>query len=300
MTTESQREAESKRTAVKGPYSGVLRAGDLEVRLARNEAEIRASQNLRYRVFYGEMTAHPSDDMVREERDFDDFDPLCDHLLVIDHSGSSNAEGMVVGTYRLIRRPVAEKLGQFYSATEFDIANITALKGEILELGRSCVAPEHRTRPAMQLLWEGIAAYVFHYDIEIMFGCASLPGTDIQALAEPLSYLYHFHLAPKPYRPRARAERHINMDMVKPESMNARRVMASLPPLIKGYLRLGGFIGDGAVVDEQFNTTDVCIVVKTNLVTKKYFRHFERTARLVDEGAEEGKAGDVSRNAGGA
>jgi putative hemolysin len=254
----------------------------VEVRLAESAAEIDAAQALRYRVFYDEMKAKPSPEMAARRRDFDDFDRYCDHLLVIDHKRGLGADG-VVGTYRLIRREAAQKLGRFYSAAEYDIDVLTRMPGEILELGRSCVDRAFRTRPAMQLLWRGIAAYVFHYDISVMFGCASLPGTDVKALARPLSYLHHHHLAPPELRPRAVASRFVGMDLMPPSEINTRAALNELPPLIKGYLRLGGFVGEGAVIDEQFNTTDVCVVVKTELVTDKYFKHYERNAR---EGAD--------------
>jgi putative hemolysin len=254
----------------------------VEVRLAESAAEIDAAQALRYRVFYDEMKAKPSPEMAARRRDFDEFDRYCDHLLVIDHKRGLGADG-VVGTYRLIRREAAQKLGRFYSAAEYDIDVLTRMPGEILELGRSCVDRAFRTRPAMQLLWRGIAAYVFHYDISVMFGCASLPGTDVKALARPLSYLHHHHLAPPELRPRAVASRFVGMDLMPPSEINTRAALNELPPLIKGYLRLGGFVGEGAVIDEQFNTTDVCVVVKTELVTDKYFKHYERNAR---EGAD--------------
>jgi L-ornithine Nalpha-acyltransferase len=112
-----------------------------------------------------------------------------------------------------------------------------------------------------------------------MFGCASLPGIDPDALAVPLSYLRHHHLAPPELRARAVPERYIEMNRLPPDAYNRARALAAVPPLIKGYLRLGGFVGDGAVIDEQFNTTDVCIVVKTDLVTERYHRHYERQAR---------------------
>ena len=256
-----------------------LRAGNLEVRLARDADEILASQHLRYRVFYEEMKARPSPAMARERRDFDRFDPECDHLLVVDRSAGANPDDYVVGTYRLIRRSVAARQGGFYTRSEFNIDKIEAMPGEILELGRSCVAREHRNRPTMQLMWLGISAYVVHYDIGIMFGCASLAGTDVDAMAMPLSYLYHYHLAPESFRPRALAERYVDMNRLPKEAIDPRRALGELPPLIKGYLRLGGFVGDGAVVDEPFNTIDVCIQVKTELVTQKYMRHYERERR---------------------
>jgi putative hemolysin len=255
-----------------------VRSGKLRVRLAETVADVDAAQALRYRVFYDEMGAKPTAEMARQRRDFDSFDGVCDHLLVIDHGRGSGAQA-VVGTYRLIRRPAAQRHGRFYSAAEYDIAAMTAYPGEILELGRSCVDASARNRPTMQLLWRGIASYVFHYDIALMFGCASLPGIDPDALAVPLSYLYHHHLAPPALRPRALNERHVDMRRLAPELLDPARALAELPPLIKGYLRLGGFVGDGAVIDHQFNTTDVCVVVKTDLVTDKYYRHYERQAR---------------------
>ena len=132
----------------------------------------------------------------------------------------------------------------------------------------------------MQLLWRGIAAYVFHYGIDLMFGCASLPGTDPDALAVPLSYLYHHHLAPPELRAARLPERYRRDAPARARERSTRPARwPQLPPLIKGYLRLGGFVGDGAVIDRQFNTTDVCVVVKTDLVTEKYYRHYERQAR---------------------
>jgi len=252
-----------------------LRIGDLEVRLAETPSEIDAAQALRYRVFYEEMAARPTPEMAARRRDFDEFDGLCDHLLVLNHSRGTGAE-RVVGTYRLIRRSMAERAGRFYSQDEYDVSRILAHPGEILELGRSCVDAGHRTRPTMQLLWRGIAAYVFQHQVGLMFGCASLPGTDPGALALPLSYLHHHHLAPEAIRPRALPHRNVPMDLLPADAVDPRAGIAVLPPLIKGYLRLGGFVGAGAVVDEQFNTTDVCIVVKTDLVTEKYYRHYER------------------------
>jgi len=252
-----------------------VRFGTLQVRLAATAAEIDAAQALRYRVFYDEMGARPSSEMARRKRDFDAFDGVCDHLLVIDHARGEGA-GSVVGTYRLMRRAAAAAGGNFYSAAEYDIARILAHPGQILELGRSCVDAAARNRPTMQLLWRGIAAYVFHYDVALMFGCASLPGTDPDALATPLAYLHHFHLAPQELRARALPERYVEMNRTAAAAINPTRALVALPPLIKGYLRLGGFVGEGAVIDHQFNTTDVCVVVKTDLVTDKYYRHYER------------------------
>jgi putative hemolysin len=265
-----------------GEASNAITAGTLEVRLAATPAEIDAAQALRYRVFYEEMAAHPGAEAAAARRDRDHFDEWCDHLLVIDSKRGEGAAG-VVGTYRLLRREAAARAGGFYTQTEFDISPLLAVAGPVLELGRSCVDVEYRTRPTMQLLWRGIASYIFQYDIRLMFGCASLPGTDPEVLAPSLSYLHHYHLAPPSLRAHALPGRYVEMNRLSPgeidtetavAQLDSRAVLAALPPLIKGYLRLGGLVGEGAVIDEQFNTTDVCIIVVTNRVTDKYFNHY--------------------------
>ncbi len=185
--------------ATAGPFAE-LRAGNLGVRVAATRAEIDAVQALRYRVFYGELGARADAEAARSRRDRDRFDTIADHLLVIDHAIGPGAEG-VVGTYRLITREAVAQLGRFYSADEYDIDPILAFPGRIMELGRSCVEAGYRNRAAMQLLWRGIAAYVFHYRIDLMFGCASLPGTRPDDVAIELTYLYHNHLAPPALRP---------------------------------------------------------------------------------------------------
>ncbi len=252
-----------------------IRSGRLGVRVALSQDEIAAGQRLRYQVFVDEMGARPDDTARRTGLDVDAFDAVADHLLVLDHERGEGAAS-VVGTYRLIRREAARKLGRFYSADEYDIGPLISFPGEILELGRSCVNSDYRTRGTLQLLWQGIAAYVSQHRIGLMFGCASLPGLDLDANAAVLSYLHHHHLAPEGLRPRAVAERYVPMNRLAPGSYDAKAALLSLPPLIKGYLRLGGFIGDGAVLDEPFNTTDVCVIVKSDLITKKYSAHYER------------------------
>ncbi len=252
-----------------------LTNGSLEIRIGSSEVDILASQALRYRIFYEEMSAKPTPEMAAVHRDFDEFDTVADHLQVIDRDLGDGPES-VVGTYRLMRREQAEIHGRFYSIGEYDISPLTDLKCEILELGRSCVDERYRTRRVMELLWRGIAAYVFHYDIGIMFGCASLPGTDIETLALPLSYLHHYHQAPLELRPRALADQYVDMNLIPKDKIDRKAGLLAVPPLVKGYLRLGGYVGDGAVIDPQFNTTDVCVVVKTDQVTGRYYKHYAR------------------------
>ena len=252
-----------------------VRARSLHIRLAETPEEVEAAQALRYRVFYEGMAATPTDEMAAARRDFDSFDDYCDHLLVLDAARGDGA-GAVVGTYRFMLRAAAARRGQFYSADEYDISRLIAHEGEIMELGRSCIDEAYRTGPTMQLLWRGIAEYVLAHNVELMFGCASLPGIDPDELALPLSYLYHHHLAPPALRPWALPHRYVAMNRTTAEAAAAPRARQMLPPLIKGYLRIGGTVGEGAVVDYDFGTTDVCIVVKTEAVTDRYYRHYTR------------------------
>ncbi len=252
-----------------------VRCGKLRIRLAANEAEIDAAQALRYRVFCAEMAATPTAAMAAAEREYDSFDDYCDHLLVFDENRGGGAR-TVVGTYRMMRREAAARCGRFYSADEYDISKLLGYPGGILEVGRSCVDRSYRNGGTMQLLWRGIATYVFCYDIDILFGCASLPGVEPESLKLPLSYLFHHHLAPPSLRPRARPERYVAMDSLPSDAIDRKQALRVLPPLVKGYLRLGGTVGEGAVIDENFGTTDVCIVVKTDMVTEKYHRHYIR------------------------
>jgi putative hemolysin len=261
-----------------------VRAGNLWLRLAETPAEVEAAQRLRYRIFYDDMAARPTPEMAAVQRDFDSFDDYCDHLLVFDTRGGGGPE-TVIGTYRVMRRSAAAARGQFYSADEYDISNLLAYPGEILELGRSCIDAAYRTGTTMQLLWRGIAEYVLAHNIELMFGCASLPNTDPDRLALPLAYLYHHHLAPPALRPWAVPERYVAMNRIPPDGISPRRAMQMLPPLIKGYLRLGAFIGEGAVIDHEFGTTDVCVVVKTEWVTDRYYRHYTLAGAARSEGA---------------
>lgn len=254
-----------------------LRSNNLGVRVASEGWEVTAAQALRYRVFYEEMGARADQATATSQLDADAYDAVADHLLVVDHDRGEGPES-VVGTYRLIRRGAAERIGRFYSEDEYDISKILAYPNGILELGRSCTDIAYRTRGTLQLLWRGIAAYVFHHKIGLMFGCASLPGTDLDVNAAQLTYLAQHHQAPAHLCPRAIEERYLPMDRLPAGSYDAKAALMALPPLIKGYLRLGGYVGDGAVVDPQFNCTDVAIVVMTEQVTDKYYKHYERKA----------------------
>jgi putative hemolysin len=205
---------------------------------------------------------------------FGKFDNYCDHLLVVDKTKEEAGEEAVVGTYRLLRRSVARLHEGFYSADEFDLSRLENYPGEIVELGRSCVDPTYRGKAVMQLLWRGIAEYITQYKISLMFGCASFPGTDPQAMASALSYLHHHHGAPSEWAPKALKKRFVDLKILKKKQIDTRQALREMPPLIKGYLRVGGVIGKGGVIDHQFNTLDVCLLVETGNVTGRYQRHY--------------------------
>jgi putative hemolysin len=269
-----------------GPFEGRLlqwpilaTAGALEVRLAETEMEVEQAQRLRYQVFYEEMSAIPTQEMRRTRRDFDKYDMVCDHLLVVDRDAhDEDGQPLVVGTYRLTREKDAARAGGFYTSGEYDLSRMLAGLGpetKYLELGRSCILKSYRARPGtMQLLWKGLMAYVARFDIDLMFGCASFPGTDPEEMALPLSYLHHFHAMPEALRVRARPELFVDMNRRDKAAIDEREGIRSLPPMLKGYVRAGCCIGEGAVIDRQFGTTDVFIYFPLSGIDARYKSRF--------------------------
>lgn len=250
-----------------------ISSGDLSVRLAEAPEEIIESQKLRFRIFCGEMGGTASPEAQAQQRDFDEFDEVCDHLLVVDNSLAKGSQ--VVGSYRLLRSSQMPKVGRYYSEAEYDVSKLKQVEGEILELGRSCVDMEYRSRTVMDLLWRGIGAYVAIHQIKIMFGCASFTGDDPEQHKLALSYLHYNHLAPKHLCPRTLEHLYSPMNLVPEDEVEMRAALKQMPPLIKGYLRVGGYIGDGAFLDHDFNTTDVSIVVETAQVSEKYASRYK-------------------------
>jgi len=257
------------------------RIGSLEVRMARNVKEVKKAQRLRYQVFYEEMSAIADAHTLATRRDSDPFDAYCDHLLVVDHDSlKRNKLGRlkpeIVGTYRILRQEIADCHGGFYTAAEYDIQSlIDANPGKrFMELGRSCVLKPYRNKKTVELLWHGIWAFVLRHNIDVMLGCASIEGTNPDALAGQLSFLHHNARAPEQWRVRAVAERYEEMNRLPADEINSREALRALPPLVKGYLRLGAFIGDGAVVDQQFGTTDVLIIMPVSELNTRYVNYY--------------------------
>jgi len=266
------------------PSQSLGRLGSLEVRLAQTAAEVRQAQKLRYRGFYQEGAAIANPGRLFARRDVDAYDAICDHLLVLDHAARDRQNAnrpAVVGTYRLLRQPLAEEYGGFYTSAEFDIGELIARHSNLqfLELGRSCVLAPYRNKRTVELLWYGISGYIQQNRTDVMFGCASLDGTDPKRLAMPLSFLHHYARAPEAWRARALPERYVEMNRMSKEAIDPKETLRALPPLIKGYLRLGAYIGDGAVVDHEFGTTDVLIVLPVSAIKQRYIEHFDASRR---------------------
>lgn len=260
------------------------RIGDLEVRLARTKADVKRAQRLRYDVFYREMSAKPSFSAQMRRRDEDRYDAVCDHLLVVDTSTPaeptrwrSSSKPRIVGTYRVLRQELAERTLGFYTQGEYDIAPLIAARSpgyRFMELGRSCVLKPYRTKRTVELLWHGLWTYIREHKVDVMIGCASFEGVDPDEHAMALSFLYHHALAPPEWRVRALDKLHVPMNRLAKDKVDMRSALKAMPPLIKGYIRLGAMVGDGAVIDRQFGTTDVFIVLPVEKIDPRYFGHF--------------------------
>ena len=267
--------------ASEAPVAVLGRIGSLETRLAASAEEIRAAQQIRYRVFVEEMGARLPPAAMAAGLDIDAFDDICDHLIVLDTALDGETSDQIVATYRLLRQEVAEKHSGFYSSDEFDVAPMIARhpRKRFLELGRSCVLPLYRTKRTVELLWQGNWAYALKHNLDVMFGCASFPGAFPEFHALALSFLHHNTLASGDWAVRAASNRYRNMDLMPPEAVNPKRALTAMPPLVKGYLRLGAMVGEGAVVDHAFGTTDVLVVLPVESISSRYLNYYGSDAQ---------------------
>ena len=268
------------------------RMGSLEVRLASRKKEIKKAQRLRYKVFYKEMSAIPDIQTKMKRRDIDVFDKICDHLLVLDHEYNSSKypfipKSKIVATYRILTEEMAKLSGGFYTQNEFDIEPLLArhkMTHKFLELGRSCVLKPYRSKRSVELLWRGLWAYIQENQANAIIGCASFEGIDPKEHALALSFLHHHASAPDEWKVKAHKNRYVNMNLMPKEEIDMKAALKAMPPLIKGYLRLGAYIGEGAVIDHQFGTTDVMIIMPTENISVRYINHFsapeEKNANL--------------------
>jgi len=259
------------------PATPILgRIGSLEVRLAASLSEVEAAQALRYRVFVEEMGAQLPADAMQQKRDYDTIDRYCDHLVVLDTALAGEPEEQIVGTYRLLRQDVAARHDGFYSQSEYDVMDLVGRNPDkrFLELGRSCVLREYRTRRTLEALWQGNWAYALSHDVDVMFGCASFPGDRPYAHALALSFLNQTAIADAAWSVRAISGRGLSMDMMPVEAINPRAAIAAMPPLVKGYLRVGALVSGEAVVDTAFRTTDVLVMLPVKQINGRYINHY--------------------------
>ncbi|MGF1501282.1 MAG: GNAT family N-acetyltransferase [Paracoccaceae bacterium] len=252
-------------------------AGRFTVRLAESDRDVEAAQRLRYRVFVEEMGATPSAEDRDARRESDRFDAYSEHLLLIDTEACDPDKlGGVVGVYRLMRGARARAGIGFYGAAEYDLSRLERYDRETLELGRSCVDQDYRGGAGMHLLWTGLGRYVAEHDVGLMFGVASFHGADPAPLAQALSYLHHTHLAPEDLRVRALEGHFTDMAMLPPDEVDKTEALRQIPALIKAYLRLGGYVGEGAFIDRDFNTVDVCLLMDTARMVQRYRKFYQR------------------------
>ncbi len=242
--------------------------------IAQTNAEIAAAQRLRYRVFIEELggTGPMVDHTARLERDR--FDDHAIHIILRDMTRA--ADDQIVGVYRVMTAAGAAAAGQYYCEDEYDLTPLKATGQTLLELGRSCLHPAYRRGPGLMHLWSGLADFVADNNIDILFGVASFHGTDVDALAAPLSLLHDRHLAPEHLRVTARPPGARAMNMCDTDQIDKVAATRAIPALIKAYLRLGGVVGDGAFVDQAFNTTDICLILPTDAVGAMQRRVYER------------------------
>ena len=272
--------AHTMRSAIEVEGSPIFeRAGPFEVRLVESAKELRQAQRLRYEVFYEEGGAIAAASSEARRLDFCPFDDICDHLVVLDteaRSASGRAKTRLVGTYRLLRRDVAERHGGFYSQGEFDLAPLLARHPatRFLELGRSCVHADYRSKRVIELLWRGLWLYARHHAVDVLIGCASLPGLDLEANRMPLSFLLRLAQAEPAWQVSAWPHCRAAFEPAPAEAVDARRGLLALPPLLKAYLRTGARFGHSAVLDRQFGTTDVFAVMPMSDIEERYLAHY--------------------------
>jgi putative hemolysin len=232
----------------------------LSLGMAITPAEIEEAQRLRYKVFAEEMGARLAS--ADEEIDRDIFDSFCEHLLVRD-----NENNQVVGTYRILSPAQAKAIRGYYSETEFDLTRLFHMRDRMVEVGRSCVHPDYRDGATIAQLWKGLADYMLRHNHEYLIGCASIGMGDGGHYAASVYHKLHkLHEAPAEYRVFPRCP--LPLDALD------KSLDVTIPPLIKGYLRLGAYICGEPAWDPDFNTADLFILVPMSRLNAKYARRF--------------------------
>lgn len=234
-----------------------IRAGRYEVRLANTAEEILEGQQLRYRVMYAEKGGRPDLDKVRRQADIDEWDPVGHHIIVSDTRGEGSP---IMGTLRLVSNFRLAQDQRFYTEQAFDLTGLRKHYRSVLELGRFCIDNGARQGVILMLIWKYAMQFIVDNRVEVMMGCASFPGMNVNDHVEVLSYLYHHNLAPEPIRPRPVVD-HVRIEDIKADNVDFESAAREVPTLLRGYLKLGARVSDAAVVDPVFNSTFLCIYV---------------------------------------
>lgn len=258
------------------------RHGPFEVHLTSRKIDLFKAMRLRYEIFYEEMSAKPKTLSHVFRLDCDPYDKICDHLLVFDtrpkkYFFHNSRRFKAIATYRILHEDMAKKTLGFYTQREYDLELLLKSKSpnyRFMELGRSCVRKEYRSKRCIELLWQGLWCYAQEQNIDVMIGCASFDGTDPHKHAQALSYLYHYAVPQNDWHCKAHTKLYYPMDLLPKEKVQIEEAFKQMPPLVKGYLRLGAFVGDGAVIDYEFGTTDVLIILPIERINPRYFEYF--------------------------
>lgn len=261
-----------------------IKVRDYEVRLTRTKEERKQVRQLRYDVFVEEEGASATEEQKQLHEEYDSFDRFADYMGVF-HGDK------LVGTYRIIDRDAAEKMGGFYTETEYNITKIKKVQGNIAEMSRACVAADYRENGlVMRMLWMGLAEYIAKNKILILFGVASWVGTKPVEAAQAISYLYYNHLAPLSLRATVLTEnlpegvnpKLTRMNILPRDFVDEDMARKQMTPLIKGYLRLGATFGKGVYIDAPFNTYDVFVMMQTKKIAANYQKHFLGSETALD------------------
>jgi len=253
-----------------------IKVREFEVRMTRTKEERKQVRQLRYAVFVEEEGASATEEQKNLREEYDSYDRFAEYLAVF-HNGK------VVGTYRIINRDAAEKMGGFYTESEFNISKIKNSGANIAEMSRACVAPEYRENAlVMRLLWVGLGEYIVRHKIGIVFGVASWTGANPAMSAQAISYLYYNHLSP--LRLRATVEptklaagvnpKLTRMNILPEVFVDKTEAMRQMTPLVKGYLRINATFGRGVFIDKPFNSYDVFVMLRTKDMDSVYKKHF--------------------------
>ncbi len=230
-------------------------------RIAQTAEDVDNVKRLRYHVFYTEKGAKALGDMGRLSMDFDDFDDYAYHVMV------ENEEGELVGTVRLITRDNVPQSKNFYTEQFYNLDVFLDNARPAMELGRACIAKDYRKGRVLNLMWKYTMGLIRELNIELMFGCASFLGDDIKEHAHALSYMHYNYLLPAELQPTITFEKTTHLDLLSEDEVDTQKALAGIPPLIKGYLKLGGRVSDRAVVDHQFNTVFTCLFLDIDFIS---------------------------------